>query len=69
MAVVTPHGRITLEGLSQADLARVSGLHPGAISNIENGETNPTLQTVNAPAVAPQVEPLLLYRRERQGNP
>lgn len=39
-------------GLSQRELARISGIAQGDISKIENGRANPTLNTMNRLAAA-----------------
>ena len=36
----------TRKGMTQGDIVRSLGLGRGYISNIENGKTNPTLETI-----------------------
>ena len=50
-------------GLSQAELAFMSHLHPAQISNMERCVTNPTLESINAVALALSVEPMFLLDR------
>lgn len=48
-------------GLSQAELADLVGVTQGLISKIENGDGNPTLETIMRLAVALRVSPAMLF--------
>ncbi len=45
----------TRKAISQGDIARSLGVSRGFISNIENGKTNPTLETIARLAKAVRV--------------
>lgn len=49
--------------LTQAELAYLAQLHPGEISRIERGVTNPRMTTVLTLALALEVEPMVLLDR------
>jgi transcriptional regulator with XRE-family HTH domain len=49
------------KGLSQAALATDAGQHQGFISEVENGRTNPELDTVGKIAAALGVHPRELF--------
>jgi transcriptional regulator with XRE-family HTH domain len=51
------------QGWKQADLARATGLSSGAISNVLNGQRQPSVDFVLAVARALRVSPEDLYRR------
>ena len=50
------------QGLTVADLARVSGLSTGMLSKVENGLTSPSLSTLNGIASALNVPVTALFR-------
>ena len=50
------------QGMTVADLARVSGLSPGMLSKVENGLTSPSLATLNGIASALNVPVTALFR-------
>ncbi len=52
----------TEQGMTVADLARVSGLSPGMLSKVENGLTSPSLATLNGIASALNVPVTALFR-------
>ena len=39
-------------GMTQADIAKATGMKQAAVSRLENGETNPTLRTIKRIAAA-----------------
>lgn len=51
------------QGWSRSDLARATGLHKGSISNVLNGQRQPSVDFVLAVARALKVSPEDLYRR------
>lgn len=51
------------EGLTQESLARVVGVAQARISGMENGEGNPTIETVRAVADALDAEIVIVPRR------
>lgn len=51
------------QGWSRADLARATGFHKGSISNVLNGQRQPSVEFVLAVARALKVKPEDLYRR------
>ena len=53
-------------GMTNANLARQSGLSPGMLSKIENGHTSPSLATLQAVAGALNVPVTALFRKFEQ---
>lgn len=52
------------KGISQEELAEISGYHRTYVGMIERGERNITITTLEALAVSLGVEPLELLRKE-----
>ena len=50
------------QGLSQADLSRVTGLHTGSIANVLNGQRKPGVDFVMAVARGLRIKPEEMYR-------
>ena len=51
------------QGVTVADLARQAGLSSGMLSKVENGQTSPSLATLNALAAALNVPVTSLFRK------
>lgn len=54
---------LATQGWSRADLARATGLHKGSISNVLNGQRQPSVDFVMAVARAFKMPPEELFRR------
>lgn len=52
----------TYLGLNQNQLAKLSGLTPAAISQIEGGQREPSLSTIDKICEALEIEPAYLFR-------
>jgi transcriptional regulator with XRE-family HTH domain len=53
-------------GLSQRQLAKISGLTPAAICQIESEQRSPSLDTINKICTALDIEPAYLFRNKQE---